>query len=498
MADWEGQPEASLTVRTSYTITGLKDNVALSNGTAYEVRVQAFNELAPLSNVPGAGFGEWSDPATATPTATAACDELWCAELTVAESPPIYGYGEANDSGEPEPSRVFRHDDVDYTIIRLGRYKLVDKLGSRDLRALELELTPVGSMQALGLLTLRVDNINYPFADAVPPNNDSSRWILFSTQDLQVGQTYDVKIREGLSINRFIPRNLTPSELYEGLVLYTFTATGAAADATLTWKLTGTDADLFSIDSASGELSRLETTPFDYETERNDYELTVSVTDRTDTDQVQVIINVRNHDEPATLSLDFENPYVDGVLTATLGDDPDGTKSDLAWQWERSADWDPVDLTGEWTAITTATSAAYTPEADDVGGYLRVTASCDDPHGDDKSVQALTVNPVTATEGGNRSLVMSDGGAATRLGEEHTPAATNLGAAFSATDIDGDTLTYTLSGTDAASFGIVSTSGQLQTKAVLDYETPADADDDNVYKVTVVAPIRPPPPTKSR
>ena len=37
-----------------------------------------------------------------------------------------------------------------------------------------------------------------------------------------------------------------------------------------------------------------------------------------------------------------------------------------------------------------------------------------------------------------------------------------------ATDADtSDTLTYTLGGTDAASFGIVSTSGQLQTSAAL-------------------------------
>ena len=40
-----------------------------------------------------------------------------------------------------------------------------------------------------------------------------------------------------------------------------------------------------------------------------------------------------------------------------------------------------------------------------------------------------------------------------------------------ATDADNDTLTYSLSGTDADAFSIVSTSGQLQTKAALDYET---------------------------
>ena len=51
-------------------------------------------------------------------------------------------------------------------------------------------------------------------------------------------------------------------------------------------------------------------------------------------------------------------------------------------------------------------------------------------------------------------------------------------------DVDsGDTLTYTLGGTDAASFDIESTKtgGQLRTKAALDYETQTD------YEVTVIA-----------
>ena len=46
-------------------------------------------------------------------------------------------------------------------------------------------------------------------------------------------------------------------------------------------------------------------------------------------------------------------------------------------------------------------------------------------------------------------------------------------------DDDGDTLTYGLSGTDAASFDIVATTGRLQTKAALDHETK------DTYMVTV-------------
>ena len=54
---------------------------------------------------------------------------------------------------------------------------------------------------------------------------------------------------------------------------------------------------------------------------------------------------------------------------------------------------------------------------------------------------------------------------------ENTAAGQDVGAVVTATDGDGDTLTYTLEGTDAASFDIVRTSGQIQTKAALDYET---------------------------
>ena len=63
---------------------------------------------------------------------------------------------------------------------------------------------------------------------------------------------------------------------------------------------------------------------------------------------------------------------------------------------------------------------------------------------------------------------------------ENSAAGTNVGLAVGATDTDsGDTLTYSLGGTDAASFSIVSTSGQLQTSAALNFEV------NTSYMVTV-------------
>ena len=64
---------------------------------------------------------------------------------------------------------------------------------------------------------------------------------------------------------------------------------------------------------------------------------------------------------------------------------------------------------------------------------------------------------------------------------ENTPAGEHVGAPVAATDADNDVLTYTLSGTDMASFAIDSATGQLMTKDALDFETKAS------YTVTVTA-----------
>ena len=54
-----------------------------------------------------------------------------------------------------------------------------------------------------------------------------------------------------------------------------------------------------------------------------------------------------------------------------------------------------------------------------------------------------------------------------------------MGAPVTATDDDGDTLTYSLDDQDGANFDIDS-SGQIKTKTVFDYET-----DTKSYSVTV-------------
>jgi len=54
-------------------------------------------------------------------------------------------------------------------------------------------------------------------------------------------------------------------------------------------------------------------------------------------------------------------------------------------------------------------------------------------------------------------------------------------------DVDGDTLTYTLSGTDAEDFNINAQTGAISFKFIPDYETPKDANSDNQYDIVVQA-----------
>ena len=161
-------------------------------------------------------------------------------------------------------------------------------------------------------------------------------------------------------------------------------------------------------------------------------------------------------------------------LYASLGSvaDADGPIIIVAsYQWIR------VDGATE-TDITGATITPYTPVADDVGKQLKVRASFTDDLGNPESRTSPATLAVQAA--GNNAPEFTEGTSTTRSVAENTASSQNIGTAIAATDANsGDTLRYTLGGTDMASFAIVSTSGQLQTRAALDFETKSS------YAVTV-------------
>ena len=235
------------------------------------------------------------------------------------------------------------------------------------------------------------------------------------------------------------------------------TATDPNGD-TLSYSLSGTDASSFGIDRSIGQL--IVKHPLDFETQ-SVYEVTVRVSDdRNASDDVDVTITITNVDEAGTVSVSLEQPEVGTALTVSLSD-PDGSVSNISWQWAASSDG------SNWSDISGANSDSYTPVADDVGIYLQATASYTDGHGPGKSADAVMERQTTQRDPsfeGDVTLLTVD---------ENTPPGTLVGDAITATDPDGDVLTYSLSGTDASSFVLDGSTGQITVGSgtMLDYES---------------------------
>ena len=262
---------------------------------------------------------------------------------------------------------------------------------------------------------------------------------------------------EGSSATRTIEENTPPGQNI-----------GEPVEATgdgLTYTLTGDDASSFGVVGGTGQLQTK--VALDYETQAS-HTVTVTATDSSDASAtIDVTINVDNVEEPGTVTLSSGRFTVGETIVATLTD-PDGSITETTWLWERSLD------KIAWTAIGGATSAEYTPILEDAGHYLRVTASYSDGEGPGKVANGISDEPVQ----GSPPPMFSEGTSATRSVEENTAASEDIGGPVQAT---GDGLEYALDGQDAASFDIVPETGQLKTKAALDYETQA------FHTVTVTA-----------
>ena len=241
----------------------------------------------------------------------------------------------------------------------------------------------------------------------------------------------------------------------------------------MTYSLTGTDAAYFTIVTSTGQIRVKDA--LDFET-KSTYSVTVNVHDGKDgtgttsttiDDTQNVTITVENLEEPGTVTLSSETATIQArvPVTATLEDDDDPTN--VSWQWARSRS-----STSGWANIAGATSATFTPEDTDIGGYIRATANYSDGEGSGKTAtkvsprvgQAPPVNSAPAfpaTENGRREIA------------EDATGGTAVGDPVVANDFNNDTLTYSLSGTDAALFTIGTNDGQLRvaTGAQLDFET---------------------------
>ena len=209
----------------------------------------------------------------------------------------------------------------------------------------------------------------------------------------------------------------------------------------------------------------------DYE-EQSRYDVTVRAVAGSHTVDKEVTVNIQNVEERGTVTLSAVQPQEGTSLTATLEDDdePSGT----TWQWYRTSSRGSTGI-----AITNADSRFYTPDSDDVGRYLRATASYDDGYGTGKTATEASANRVQEAPPQPEPPVFPSDGNYDRSIRENTRPLANLGAPVRATDGNNDRLTYSIPASD--DFEIVSGTGQIRTKRVLDHESQEQ------YLVTVTA-----------
>ncbi len=193
-------------------------------------------------------------------------------------------------------------------------------------------------------------------------------------------------------------------------------------NANLRWTLSSDAVFELSNTTGANNTLRFQSAPdFEDGSFINPATVTITVTD-SDGDSVDrsVSVNVTNVDEPGMVTGLPAQPKEGVEMTVMLVDDPDGpvtgqddTLTDNAsttWEWYRSRS-----RTSGWALISATSSAnivvntnTRTPEAADVGHYLRATARYSDGQSPDKVAHGITTRTIQAKEYVNSAPVFRD------------------------------------------------------------------------------------------
>ncbi len=275
----------------------------------------------------------------------------------------------------------------------------------------------------------------------------------------------------------------------------------------LAYSLAGADSSWFDVDAPSGQIMTKDMLDHESRTDSNGdnvYELTLQVSDGKDEAgnadsavdaKTTVSITVRNVNEPpefdsATLDLTvIENTpsgtSVGGPVTAR---DPESDTLEYALSGVDSGLFEIDSSTGQLrTGDATAFDIEFPTDSNADNVYelkVQVTDGVDGDGNPDDSVDAEVIVMITVT-GVNEAPAFDSEAIAFEIAENHLAGA-DVGDPITASDPESASLTYTLSGADSGLFEIGLESGQVTVAtAELDYESPADSDNDNVYEMAV-------------
>ena len=498
----------------SYVTSGLTTTITgLTADTSYQARVRTTNDEL---------LSDWSDASDAvstnaemsTPTCTLNTGDLWCGVVTVAaisSGGSVAAHGFAGTDGGLD-DKTFSVGTNNYTID--GLY--VGTAGD-----LNLDLTGALDAADKGNLELVVGSTAFDLDDATHVSavngylwtgtgldwsSDTHvtlrmrRAVALSTDATLSGLT----VYDGSSNLTLSPSFASGTETYTASAAYdiatvTVTATKNQADATIAW-LDASDATLADADAmasghqvaleAGGNTFKVKVTAEDGTTTKT---YTVTVTRATPTCSLNTgdlwcgVVTVGNgagfdgyvQDSSVgalsdrTFSVGTNNYTIDSVAVQTAGSTPGAIAFTLS------------------SGLTSADRAALVlhlgsteyefSDAAESGGKSYIWSNA----GLDWSSESFVTLRLRDTPVANNAPVFSPT-TATREVEENSAAGTNVGAVIpEATDSDsGDTLTYSMEGTDADSFAFDASTRQITTITGVTYNHEATK---NSYSVTVRA-----------
>ena len=219
---------------------------------------------------------------------------------------------------------------------------------------------------------------------------------------------------------------------------------------TVIWSLPTNDRGTFTL--TNGQL-RFRSPP-DHEV-TDTHNLTVEASDGVLERTLPVTINITDIDEPETLTLSSDQPVENVRLTATLTEQDQVTNR--RWQWARS-----TRRGSGYSDIPSATFSDHTPDSDDVGYYLRITLTYNDPHRADRTRTATTSRRVLAVPVNNEPPTFSPDETGQRSVDENSRHRTAIVGAVGATDPENDGLAYNIDTTHGNRFAIDRKTGLLR------------------------------------
>ncbi|MDP2549453.1 cadherin repeat domain-containing protein, partial [Oceanobacter sp. 4_MG-2023] len=305
-------------------------------------------------------------------------------------------------------------------------------------------------------------------ADADYESKSSYNFVVIATDGagLQDSQAVTLDVNDLDEVAPAFTSGSTATAIDENSGENTVIYTAATDDATAVYSLSGADAGLFSINSATGEVTLL--ADANYET-KSSYSFTVTATDGAGNFTNQAVtLAVNNLDEAA--------PSITSGATATAIDENSGAGQVV---YTTTAD-DSADISGGVTFSLSGDDAAYfsinsatgevallaDADYESKSSYSFIVTATDGAGLQDSQSVTLAVNNLDEV-----APTITSGDTATAIDENSGAGSVIYTATADDTADISDGVTFSLSGADAAYFSIDAVTGEVTLLADADYET---------------------------